>query len=79
MSSKELPGNVPGRPGVQYGLIMPGKQSKPTTVPVVRKKPSIFNQSDSDSDVEGKIYLHCIANYSIKRKKDGWLVGWLNN
>ena len=54
--SKELPGNVPGRPGVQYGLILPGKPGKPAaSVPVARKKPSIFNQSDSDSDVEGII------------------------
>ncbi len=58
MSSKELPGNVPGRAGVQYGLIMPGKPSKPATALAVRKKPSIFNQSDSDSDVEGKFYLY---------------------
>ena len=44
------------KPGKQYGLIIPGKQAaKPVLDTGIRKKPSIFNQSDSDSDNSGTI------------------------
>ena len=47
-------------PGKKYGLILSNKGGTAATkpagggnVPVIRKKPSIFNQSDSDSDKSG--------------------------
>ena len=46
------------KPGTKYGLILSNKgaaaASKPATSGLAaRKKPSIFNQSDSDSDKSG--------------------------
>ena len=48
------------KPGTKYGLILPNKgaaaaASKPAASGLAaRKKPSIFNQSDSDSDKSGR-------------------------
>ena len=58
------------KPGTKYGLILPNKgaaaaASKPAASGLAaRKKPSIFNQSDSDSDKSGR-YLYFISKINI--------------
>ena len=56
-------------PGKKYGLILSNKGGTAATkpagggnVPVVRKKPSIFNQSDSDSDKSGRYLVIMIRS-----------------
>ena len=50
-------------PGKKYGLIMPKKaggataMGQPNLQNKLKKKASIFNQSDSDSDQSGMIFL----------------------